>query len=257
MTWRRAAATNKLSGSTRCSAVLFPRSSCALPALPSGAGGLPVLLLLTAAAELGGKRMRVCRDAKSEMGIWGKDRERQNARCKSLWRLLSISAIDRKKCELKELHTALHLLFCWCFWCIICSLGTAKRLLSHAYILTYILFYCFEMKKFTLSLHQYFMIYHEVDVPISRVSLIKLVDASIKSAVLGTGIYFWRYPSFEMEKMPEEKAHEWHPRIPFPLLSYFVPCFICSQLQSLSNQNLRTTCSHLYAAEWMMTLTSN
>ena len=32
---------------------------------------------------------------------------------------------------------------------------------------------------------------------------------------------------------------------------------ICLQLQSRCDQNTRTTCGHLYAAEWMMTPTSN
>lgn len=56
-------------------------------------------------------------------------------------------------------------------------------------------------------------------------------DASIKSSARGTGIYFCRYPQLRIrKKMPDEKAHELHPRIPFPLLSYFLLCllYVCS-----------------------------
>lgn len=48
---------------------------------------------------------------KQERGCEGGESE--SVRRQSPRRLLSISAIDRKECELEELHTALHLLFFW------------------------------------------------------------------------------------------------------------------------------------------------
>lgn len=67
-------------------AARFPRSSCPPPALPSGAGGLPALPL-KAGVELAGRRWKERRGKKQTL-------QRQNARCQSPRRLLSIPAID-------------------------------------------------------------------------------------------------------------------------------------------------------------------
>lgn len=112
-------------------------------------------------------------------------------------------------------------------------------------------FYCFEMRMFTLSRRQDFTIYREVDVPIFLVSLIKLGDASIKSSLLGTGIYFCQYSQLRVGGwwkalwMSSQNSLS-----PAQLFSAVPP--ICLQLQSLCNQNIHTTCSLLYTAEWMM-----
>lgn len=72
-----------------------------MPASPSGAGRF----CRSAADSWGGAERQdvVRRDVKAEIGISRtesaeehRERERQDAICKSLWRLLSISAIDRK-----------------------------------------------------------------------------------------------------------------------------------------------------------------
>lgn len=80
--------------STRCSSVLFPRSPVLCLPCP-----LELVGFLCCCWQLGRSlegRDGECRDAKAEIEIWGKNRERQDARCKSLWRLLSISVIDLK-----------------------------------------------------------------------------------------------------------------------------------------------------------------
>lgn len=102
------------------------------------------------------------------------------------------------------------------FWCIMCSPGTANSFLSHAYILTYIPIRRFEMKNFTPKpTPKIFTIYREVDVRVSLVSLIKLGDASIKSFCSRCGDLFLLVPpAKERKKTPDEKAREWHPRIP-------------------------------------------
>lgn len=96
----------------------------------------PVLVdFLCSALTVGGGARREETESvwrcKSRNGGFEERIERQDARCKSPRRLLSISAIDRKmECELKEAHTALHLLFCGCIF--IYSPGAAKRFISHA-----------------------------------------------------------------------------------------------------------------------------
>lgn len=94
--------------------------------------------------------------------------QRQNARCQSPWRLLSIPAIDRKERELEELRIVTY--FSFGPSGASCSLGTAAC--THPHIHSHI-FCCFEI-KFTLSLHRAF--HCQVDAPIFLVSLIKHGD---------------------------------------------------------------------------------
>lgn len=70
-------------------AARFPRSSCPLSALPSGAGGLPALLLTAGGWSWEGRDGKSAKRQKQKL-------QRQNARCQSPRRLLSASGIDRK-----------------------------------------------------------------------------------------------------------------------------------------------------------------
>lgn len=135
------AAADGLSGPTRCSPCALPRDPlelCRTCTLQLVGFLCCCFCMKTAGMELQGKSLgkKSIERQKQEWGLETEDGERENARCQSPWRLLSILAIDRKQCELEELHTALHLLFycCYCcFWCITCSLGTATCIqsLSH------------------------------------------------------------------------------------------------------------------------------
>lgn len=216
VTWRWPAAMDGLPGSSRCSPVLSPNPPVlCLPCV--GLVGFPCF----ADDSCGGARRkaRVCRGTKAE--TWSLDQHIRDSD-KTQISMEAIIHLSHWLKWLKELHTALHLLFYSCFWCIIYPLGVARRLLSHPYVLLY----CFEMKKFTLSLCQDFTIYREVDVPISLVSLIKLRDASWKALCKVQESISAGTPSEGLEKLPDEKFHEWQPRIPFSLYHYFLLCLL-------------------------------
>lgn len=227
-TWRRPAATDRLSGPTRC-------SPCALP---------KILLCLAlrswwascAAADSWGGAEREetesvprCKSRNGDLRRGKREGRERETECRSLWRLLSISSIDRKEWELKELHTALHLLFFCCFWCIICSQGSAESLLLHAYILTYVPFSLLWNEVHTKPAPTFSQCAVRWMCPFFLVSLIKPGDASVKSLRAQYGNLFLPVPpAKDRKKMPDEKA--FMNGIPefflFRFLSYFLLCLL-------------------------------